>query len=83
MIADEVANFSATSRRHQMPNLQVFTGNRQTSSNLARIPNRDAILNSPTAIRGDPEALVAGHYQPPPGLGVKSEDLERELSGVV
>ncbi|CAJ0832008.1 11487_t:CDS:2 [Entrophospora sp. SA101] len=84
MIAAEVANFSSMSRRHQIPNLQVFTGNRQNSSNLARIPNRDAILNSPTAIRGDPEALVAGHYQPPPpGLGAKSEDLERELSVIL
>jgi len=85
MIAAEVANFRATVRRHQIPDLQVVTGNRQPSSNLSRIPDRDTILNSPTAIRGDPEALVAGYYQPPPpGLtgGVKSEDLERELSGV-
>ncbi len=83
MIAQEVLNFRATVRRHQLPQLSVATGAKSTtSSSLARIPDRDTILNSPTAVRGDPDALVAGHYQPP-GLdsAVMSEDLERELSG--
>ena len=82
MIAQEVSNFRATVRRHQVPQLSVATGAKSTSSGLTRIPDRDTILNSPTAVRGDPDALVAGHYQPP-GIdaAVMSEDLERELSG--
>ncbi|CAG8622907.1 14266_t:CDS:10 [Ambispora leptoticha] len=91
MIAEEVANFRALVRRQQLPQLSVstsaanvpFGGRNSTNAGLSRIPDRDTILNSPTAIR-DPEALVVGtgHYQPPPGLA-KSEDLERELSGGV
>lgn len=80
MIAQEVINFRATVRRHQVPQLSVATGAKST--NLSKIPDRDTILNSPTVVRGDPDALVAGHYQPT-GLdsAVMSEDLERELSG--
>jgi hypothetical protein len=79
MIAQEVSNFRASVRRHQVPQLSVATGAKSTSSSgLTKIPDRDTILNSPTAVRGDPDALVAGHYQPP---AVMSEDLERELSG--
>ena len=81
MIAQEVLNFHATVRRHQLPQLSVATG---AKSSLAKIPDRDTILNSPTAVRGDPDALVAGHYQPPRlGGAMMSEDLERELSGAV
>jgi hypothetical protein len=80
MIAQEVLNFRATVRRHQVPQLSVATGAKST--NLSKIPDRDTILNSPTVVRGDPDALVSGHYQPA-GLdgAVMSEDLERELSG--
>ncbi|CAI2183533.1 9755_t:CDS:10 [Funneliformis geosporum] len=79
-IAQEVSNFRANVRRHQLPQLNVATGAKSTtSSSLARIPDRDTILNSPTAVRGDPDSLVTGHYQPS-GI-VMSEDLERELSG--
>ena len=80
MIAQEVSNFRAAVRRHQVPQLSVATGAKST--NLSKIPDRDTILNSPTVVRGDPDALVTGHYQPQ-GLdgAVMSEDLERELSG--
>ncbi|RIA96497.1 CMGC/MAPK/ERK protein kinase [Glomus cerebriforme] len=80
MIAQEVLNFRAAVRRHQVPQLSVATGAKST--NLTKIPDRDTILNSPTVVRGDPDALVTGHYQPS-GLdnAVMSEDLERELSG--
>ncbi|CAG8553267.1 8644_t:CDS:10 [Ambispora gerdemannii] len=85
MIADEVAKFRALVRRQQLPQLNLSTTT--ANAGLSKIPDRDTILNSPTAIR-DPEALVVGtgHYQPPPpGLAsaAMSEDLERELSGGV
>ncbi|KAG9290789.1 hypothetical protein G9A89_011752 [Geosiphon pyriformis] len=87
MIANEVAHFRAMVRRQhmpQLPQLTVTTGVRN-STGLSKIPDRDTILNSPTAVR-DPDGLVVGtgHYQPPPpslAASVMGEDLERELSG--
>ncbi|CAG8534319.1 2894_t:CDS:10 [Acaulospora morrowiae] len=83
MIAQEVSDFRALVRRHQVPQLSVATGGK--SSSLSKIPDRDTILNSPTVVRGDINALAADHYQAPPSMhGVAmSEDLERELSGAM
>ncbi|CAG8772786.1 3970_t:CDS:2, partial [Racocetra persica] len=83
MIVKEVVNFRALIRHHHVPHLSL--GNRQSSSaSLSKIPDRDTILNSPTAVRGDVDALVAP-YVPPglhKGIGI-SEDLERDLSGAM
>ena len=80
MIAKEVADFRAEIRRQQVPHLTLNTP--RNSAGLAKIPDRDTILNSPTAIL-DPDALVVGtgHYQPPGVGSAMSVDLERELSG--
>ncbi|KAF0523953.1 mitogen-activated protein kinase spm1 [Gigaspora margarita] len=80
MIVNEVTNFRASVRHHHVPHLNL--ANRQNSTNLSRIPDRDTILNSPTAVRGDVDALAAHYVQPGlhKGIGV-ADDLERELSG--
>ncbi|CAG8484783.1 9860_t:CDS:10 [Paraglomus occultum] len=81
MIAHEVANFRAVVRRQHAAQLTVATGQQQ-KANLTKIPDRDTILNSPTAVR-DADAFVRGFDQyRPPAAGI-SEDLERELSGGV
>ncbi|CAG8607444.1 16583_t:CDS:10 [Dentiscutata erythropus] len=78
MIVEEVTNFRNSVRRHQVPHLNLATN----KHNLSKIPDRDTILNSPTAVRGDVDALAAHYVQPGlhKGIGM-SEDLERELSG--
>ncbi|CAG8546755.1 4949_t:CDS:10 [Acaulospora colombiana] len=84
MIAQEVSTFRALVRRQHVPQLSVATGRTNTSSGLSKIPDRDTILNSPTVVRGDVNALAADHYQASSiHRAVTSEDLERELSGAM
>lgn len=81
MIAEEVRNFRTLVRRQNVPQLSVST----KATGLSKIPDRDTILNSPTVVRGDVNALAADHYKAPPGIHghATSEDLERELSGFI
>ncbi|CAG8525567.1 11424_t:CDS:10 [Diversispora eburnea] len=86
MIAQEVQNFRAMVRRQHGPQLSVATKSMYSpaiySPGLSKIPDRDTILNSPTVVRGDVNALAADHYKGVHGAPT-SEDLERELSGYI
>ncbi|KAG9298467.1 hypothetical protein G9A89_003690 [Geosiphon pyriformis] len=56
-----VAHFRAMVCRHHMPQLPqlIVTTGVHNSTGLSKIPDRDTILNSSTAVR-DPDRLVVG-----------------------